>query len=50
MVMVKPAGPYLDVISRCRHRRRAGGRLSGVRGVLDDRGAAANDWIDGEGS
>jgi porphobilinogen synthase len=49
MVMVKPAGPYLDVISAVRARVDApvvAYQVSGEFSMIE--AAAANDWIDGE--
>jgi porphobilinogen synthase len=49
MVMVKPAGPYLDVISQVRSRVDlpvVAYQVSGEFSMIE--AAAANDWIDGE--
>jgi porphobilinogen synthase len=49
MVMVKPAGPYLDVISAVRERVDvpvAAYQVSGEYSVIE--AAAAQGWIDGE--
>jgi porphobilinogen synthase len=49
MVMVKPAGPYLDVIAAVRNAfdvPLAAYQVSGEYSMIE--AAAANDWIDGD--
>ena len=48
LVMVKPAGPYLDVIRQVRDARaRAGGGLPGVRRIQPHQGGRGQrGWID----